>query len=74
MFEHLRAVKITGISTFESAAWEFIKFLLFRSPALETITLIRYRDERVPQALFEQLPRASQYVKVTSLTSKYEAL
>ncbi|XP_060672801.1 F-box/FBD/LRR-repeat protein At1g13570 [Ziziphus jujuba] len=74
MFEHLRAVKITGISTFESAAWEFIKFLLFRSPALETITLIRYRDERVPQALFEQLPRASQYVKVTSFTSKYEAL
>lgn len=65
---HLRVVKIRGISGVEGPEWEFIKFILAHSPVLETITIVRYRGERVPQPLFEQVERASKYVKLISLT------
>lgn len=48
--------------------WEFIKFILAHSPALEAMTIVKYGGERIPDSLFMQVDRASDHVKVTSLT------
>ncbi|PON45844.1 F-box domain containing protein [Trema orientale] len=67
-FKRLKVVKIRGI--WEMAhAWHFIKFILANSPVLETMTIVCYRKERFTEAQLQQLERASEHVKILSLTS-----
>ncbi|XP_062150452.1 F-box/FBD/LRR-repeat protein At1g13570-like [Alnus glutinosa] len=66
-FIKLKVVKIRGIWGTRTE-WEFIKFILAHSPALEAMTVVKYGGERIPDSLFMQVERASDHVKVTSLT------
>lgn len=66
-FKKLKVVKIRGIWGTRTE-WEFIKFILAHSPVLEAMTIVKYSGERIPDSLFLQVDRASDHVKVTSLT------
>lgn len=66
-FNHLNVVNIRGIFGTETE-WEFIKFLLCHSPALESMTIVKYRGERIPESELLSVDRASRHVKFTSLT------
>ena len=48
--------------------WEFIKHILAHSPVLEAMTVVKYGGERIPDSMFQQVDRASDHVKITSLT------
>lgn len=66
-FNKLKVVKIRGIWG-TRLEWEFIKFILAHSPVLEAMTIVKYGGERVPESLLMQVERASEHVKILSLT------
>ncbi|KDP24339.1 hypothetical protein JCGZ_25635 [Jatropha curcas] len=67
-FNKLKVVKIRGIFG-SGTEWEFIKLLLAHSPMLELMTIVKYSGgERISELLLQQLDRASEHVKFTSLT------
>ncbi|GAV60081.1 F-box domain-containing protein [Cephalotus follicularis] len=66
-FNKLKEVKIRGICG-TRAEWEFISVILCHSIVLETMTIVRYGGERFPESQLQQLERASNHVRITSLT------
>ena len=48
--------------------YEFIKFILAHSPVLETMTIVSYGGERVPNSVLLQVDPASEHVKIINLT------
>lgn len=67
-FNKLKVVKIRGLlSTYPEC--EFIKFILAHSPVLETITIVTYGGEIIPNSVLLQFEPASEHVKVISLRS-----
>lgn len=48
--------------------WEFIKFVLTCSPQLETMIIVNYLVDRIPESMLLQVDRASERAKIISLT------
>ncbi|KAJ4846482.1 hypothetical protein Tsubulata_021645 [Turnera subulata] len=66
-FSHLKVINIRGIFGTE-IEWEFIKFLLCHSPVLESMTIVKYIGDRIPEWQLLGVDRASNHVKFTSLS------
>ncbi|OMO52666.1 hypothetical protein CCACVL1_29125 [Corchorus capsularis] len=66
-FSHLKVVRIRGLYG-TRPEWEFLKLILAHSPVLETLTIVKYGNERVPESLLLHVERASANLKITSLT------
>ncbi|XP_019080761.1 uncharacterized protein LOC100258259 isoform X4 [Vitis vinifera] len=64
---HLQVVRIRGIMV-SRPEWELIKLILASSPALKTMTIVKYRGSRIPESVFLQVERASENAKIISLT------
>ncbi|KAF3943115.1 hypothetical protein CMV_030293 [Castanea mollissima] len=67
-FNKLKVVKIRGLLS-TNPECEFIKFILAHSPVLETITIVTYGREIIPNSVLLQFEPASEHVKVISLRS-----
>ncbi|GMY24494.1 F-box/FBD/LRR-repeat protein At1g13570-like [Fagus crenata] len=66
-FNKLKVVKIRGLWG-SKPEYEFIKFILAHSPVLETMTIVSYGGERVPNSVLLQVDPASEHVKIINLT------
>ncbi|XP_034706737.1 F-box/FBD/LRR-repeat protein At1g13570-like isoform X1 [Vitis riparia] len=64
---HLQVVRMRGIMV-SRPEWELIKLILASSPALKTMTIVKYRGSRIPESVFLQVERASENAKIISLT------
>ncbi|KAL0015204.1 hypothetical protein SO802_002273 [Lithocarpus litseifolius] len=67
-FNKLKVVKIRGLLSTNHEC-EFLKFILAHSPVLETITIVTYGGEIIPNSVLLQFEPASEHVKVISLRS-----
>lgn len=66
MFHKLKLVRIRGtIGT--RTELEFIKVVLTLSPQLESIIIVNYLGDRIPESLLLEVDRASEHVKIISL-------
>ncbi|XP_062106398.1 F-box/FBD/LRR-repeat protein At1g13570-like [Humulus lupulus] len=67
-FNRLKVVKIRGVWEMDHA-WHFVKFILANSPVLEALTIVCLRNGRFTEEQLLQLERASERVKILSLTA-----
>ncbi|KAF4348088.1 hypothetical protein F8388_010055 [Cannabis sativa] len=67
-FNRLKVVKVRGVWEMDHA-WHFVKFILANSPVLETLTIVSLRDGRFTEEQLAKLDRASERVKILSLTA-----
>ena len=67
-FNRLKVVKIKGVWEMDHA-WHFVKFILANSPVLETFTIVCLSNGRFTEEELLQLERASEHVKILSLTA-----
>lgn len=65
-FNRLKEVRIRGIYGTRTE-WEFIKLILARSPVLETLVIVKFEGDRIPESLLFQTERASEDVKIVTL-------
>lgn len=68
VFNHLKAVKFSGIYT-RIPEMEFLKYVLVHSPVLETVTIVCYNGERVSCQMLQSFDRTSECVKFVSLAA-----
>ena len=66
MFHKLKVVRIRGIIGTRTEL-EFIKVVLTLSPQLESIIIVNYLGDRIPESLLLEVDRASEHVKIISL-------
>ncbi|WRX21610.1 F-box domain - like 10 [Theobroma cacao] len=66
-FSQLKVVRIRGLCGTRPEL-EFLKLILAHSPVLEALTVVKYGSERVPESLLLHVERASEKLKITSLS------
>ncbi|XVE78629.1 hypothetical protein DITRI_Ditri13aG0161700 [Diplodiscus trichospermus] len=66
-FSQLKVVRFRGLCS-TIPEWEFLRLILAHSPVLESLIIVKYGIERVPQSFLLHLERASENLKITSLT------
>lgn len=65
-FDQLKVVKIRGIIG-TRIEWEFLRLILAHSPVLESMTIVKFRGERISESFLQEVERASNHVKFISL-------
>ena len=65
-FDQLKVVKIRGIIG-TRIEWEFLRLILAHSPVLESMTIVKFRGERLSELFLQEVERASNHVKFISL-------
>lgn len=65
-FNQLKVVKIRGING-TRIEWEFLRLILAHSPVLESMTIVKFRGERISESFLQEVERASKHVKFISL-------
>lgn len=65
-FNQLKVVKIRGIIG-TRIEWEFLRLILAHSPVLESMTIVKFRGERISESFLQEVERASKHVKFISL-------
>ena len=65
-FNQLKVVKIRGIIG-TRIEWEFLRLILAHSPVLESMTIVKFKGERISEPLLQEVERASKHVKFISL-------
>lgn len=65
-FDQLKVVKIRGIIG-TRIEWEFLRLILAHSPVLESMTIVKFRGERLSESFLQEVERASNHVKFISL-------
>ncbi|XP_022771902.1 F-box/FBD/LRR-repeat protein At1g13570-like isoform X1 [Durio zibethinus] len=66
-FSQLKVVRIRGLHG-TKPEWEFLKLILAHSPVLETLTIVKYETGRLRESLLLDVERASENLKIMSLT------
>lgn len=66
-FSQLKVVRIRGFRG-TRPEWQLLKLILAHSPVLEALTIVRYGMARISESLLLQFERASENLKIMSLT------